>query len=66
MRSISKRLTRAVCVSAILAILSAQAAVAAPRDDGDIGLRGLLRGVRQIVHFVVHVLDDGQLSVPKP
>jgi hypothetical protein len=53
-------------VSAIFAILSAQAAVAAPRDDGDVGLRGLLRGVRQIVHFVVHVLDDGQLSVPKP
>jgi hypothetical protein len=66
MRSISKHLTRAVCVSAVFAILSAQAAVAAPRDDGDVGLRGLLRGVKHIVHFVVHVLDDGQLGVPHP
>lgn len=66
MRSISKRLTRVVCVSAAVAILSAQVAMAAPRDDGDVGLRGLLRGIRRVVHFVVHVLDDGQLSVPKP
>lgn len=66
MRDISKRLTRVVCVSAVLAILSTQAAVAAPRDDGDVGSGGVLRGVKHIIHFVVHLLDDGQFSVPKP
>lgn len=63
MRSVSKRLVRAMLVVAVFTILSMQSAVAAQRDDGDFGHRSIIQRVR---HFIMHVLDDGLLGWPKP
>ena len=59
MRGLSKRMA----VLSLLAVLAAQGAFAAPRDDDDRG-RGDRTWVGQVQHLIVKIFD--QLGVPKP
>jgi len=61
MRGVSKR----VAVVSLLAVLAAQGAFAAPRDDDDRGRSGgTWAGL--IKHLIVKILDLDQLGGPKP
>jgi hypothetical protein len=62
MLRVSKRVRHVGAVLALFTILSAHTALAAPRgDDGDIGWRGALQRVKQLI---VKALDDCRLGLP--
>ena len=55
MRGVSKGFMRAASVAALLTIMAAQGATAAPRDDGG---AGWLHRFERAKHFVVTILDE--------
>ncbi|MEK6373625.1 MAG: hypothetical protein AABO58_13115 [Acidobacteriota bacterium] len=62
MRSVSKRIRRTGVILALFTILSAQAALAAPRgDDGSGGWRGSFERVKQLI---VKAFEDCRLGAP--
>lgn len=60
MRSVSKRLVLALVV---ITVLNTYPAAAAQRDDGQFGPRSIFQRVKQLI---IQVLEDGDLSWPKP
>jgi hypothetical protein len=54
---------RRLATIAVLLVLAAQGAFAAPQDDRDPGLRGWGDRVR---HFIIRILDLDQLGTPRP